>query len=62
VSGYQLNFGDYQVTTPGDSPFVLVAMNPAALKVRLPDLQLGGIIERPIWPVSMALAAQAKTD
>ena len=29
---------------PGDAPFVLVAMNPAALKVNLPDLQPGGII------------------
>ena len=39
VSGYQLNFGDEDITTPGDNPFVLVAMNPAALKVSLPDLQ-----------------------
>lgn len=44
VSGYQLNFGDQDITTPGDSPYVLVAMNPAALKVSLPDLQPGGII------------------
>jgi 2-oxoglutarate ferredoxin oxidoreductase subunit alpha len=44
VSGYQLNFGDEDVSTAGDAPFVLVAMNPAALKVSLPDLQPGGII------------------
>ena len=44
VSGYQLNFGDEDITTPGDNPFVLVAMNPAALKVSLPDLQAGGIV------------------
>ena len=44
VSGYQLNFGDQEITTPGDSPFVLVAMNPAALKVNLCELQPGGII------------------
>jgi 2-oxoglutarate ferredoxin oxidoreductase subunit alpha len=44
VSGYQLNFGAEDITTPGDHPFVLVAMNPAALKVSLPDLQPGGII------------------
>ena len=44
VSGYQLNFGDQEITTPGDSPFVLVAMNPAALKVNLRELQPGGII------------------
>ena len=44
VSGYQLSFGDHRVTTPGDAPFVLVAMNAAALKVCLPELQKGGII------------------
>jgi 2-oxoglutarate ferredoxin oxidoreductase subunit alpha len=44
VSGYQLNFGDHEITTPGDAPFVLVAMNPAALKVNLPELQSGGIL------------------
>ncbi|NLF71307.1 MAG: 2-oxoacid:acceptor oxidoreductase subunit alpha [Candidatus Anammoximicrobium sp.] len=44
VSGYQLSFGDQRVTTPGDAPFVLVAMNPAALKVCLPELQQGGIV------------------
>jgi len=44
VSGYQLNFGDHEITTPGDAPFVLVAMNPAALKVSLPELQSGGIL------------------
>lgn len=44
VSGFQLNFADHEVRTPGDSPFVLIAMNPAALKVSLPDLQPGGIL------------------
>lgn len=44
VSGYQLNFGDYEITTPGDEPFILVAMNPAALKVNLPELQDRGIV------------------
>jgi len=44
VSGYQLNFGSDAVTTPGDAPYVLVAMNPAALKVNLPELQRGGIV------------------
>ncbi len=44
VSGYQLSFGDQHVTTPGDAPFVLVAMNPAALKVCLSEVQKGGII------------------
>ncbi len=44
VSGFQISFGDQDVRTPGDSPFVLIAMNPAALKVNLPELQPGGII------------------
>ncbi len=44
VSGFQVSFGDEEVRTPGDAPYVLVAMNPAALKVNLPDLQPGGII------------------
>jgi len=44
VSGYQMNFGDEDITTPGDQPFVLVAMNPAALKVCLPEVEPGGIL------------------
>lgn len=44
VSGYQLNFADEEVSTPGDAPYVLVAMNPAALEVNLRDVQTGGII------------------
>ena len=38
VSGYQLNFSHREVFTPGDSPDVLVAMNPAALKANIEDL------------------------
>jgi 2-oxoglutarate/2-oxoacid ferredoxin oxidoreductase subunit alpha len=44
VSGYQLHFADEEVTTPGDEPYVLVAMNPAALRVNLPDVRSGGIL------------------
>ncbi|RME92330.1 MAG: 2-oxoacid:acceptor oxidoreductase subunit alpha, partial [Verrucomicrobia bacterium] len=44
VSAYQLNFADEEVSTPGDAPYVLVAMNPAALKVNLGIVQKGGII------------------
>jgi 2-oxoglutarate ferredoxin oxidoreductase subunit alpha len=44
VSGFQLTFADHMVHTPGDSPYVLVAMNPAALKVNMADLQPGGVI------------------
>src|SRR5574342_1137842 len=44
VSGFQLNFSSHDIRTPGDQPNVLVAMNPAALKVNLPDLDEGGTI------------------
>ncbi len=44
VSGFQLNFSSYEIMTPGDAPDVLVAMNPAALKVNLNDLVPGGLI------------------
>jgi 2-oxoglutarate ferredoxin oxidoreductase subunit alpha len=44
VSGYQLNFSSREIHTPGDEPNVLVAMNPAALKVNLEDLEPGGIL------------------
>lgn len=44
VSGFQLNFSSFHVMTPGDAPDVLVAMNPAALKVNLKDLVRGGTI------------------
>ena len=60
VSGYQLNFGDEDITTPGDSPFVLVAMNPAALKVSLPDLQPGGILILDLSEFSPANLAKAQ--
>lgn len=39
VSGFQLHFSSSDIHTPGDSPDVLVAMNPAALKVNLADLK-----------------------
>ncbi len=44
VSGFQLNFSSQDIRTPGDEPNVLVAMNPAALKVNLSDLEEGGTI------------------
>ena len=44
VSGFQVHFGAGDVYTPGDSVDALVAMNPAALKVNLPDLRPGGIL------------------
>ncbi len=44
VSGFQLHFADMDVHTPGDSPDVLIAMNPAALKKNLPELKPGATI------------------
>ena len=44
VSGFQVHLAERDIWTPGDSPHVLVAMNPAALKVSLPDLEPGAII------------------
>lgn len=44
VSAFQINFGSRKINTAGDAPDVLVAMNPAALKVNLPKLKLGGLV------------------
>jgi 2-oxoglutarate ferredoxin oxidoreductase subunit alpha len=44
VAGFQVRFGRHQVHTPGDALNALVAMNPAALKMNLPDLEPGGIV------------------
>ena len=44
VSGFQLHFADHHILTPGDTLTVLVAMNPAALKKNLPDLEKGGTL------------------
>ncbi|MFQ5342088.1 MAG: 2-oxoacid:acceptor oxidoreductase subunit alpha [Anaerolineae bacterium] len=44
VSGFQVNFASRDIFTPGDAPQVLVAMNPAALKANLDDLESGGVI------------------
>ena len=44
VSAFQLRFSSYDIHTPGDAPDVLVAMNPAALKVHLKELKKDGIL------------------
>jgi 2-oxoglutarate/2-oxoacid ferredoxin oxidoreductase subunit alpha len=44
VSGFQVHFASSDVYTPGDAVDALVAMNPAALKVNLPDLRKNGIL------------------
>jgi 2-oxoglutarate ferredoxin oxidoreductase subunit alpha len=44
VSAFQVQLSDHDITTPGDSPSVLVAMNPAALKASLSVLDAGGTL------------------
>ena len=44
VSAFQINFGAREIVTAGDAPDVLVAMNPAALKVNFSDVKPGGTI------------------
>ncbi len=44
VSGFQLHFSSSDIHTPGDAPDVLVAMNPAALKINLKDLKPNALI------------------
>ncbi len=44
VSGFQVHFSSSDIHTPGDTPDVLVAMNPAALRKNLVDLKRDGII------------------
>ena len=44
VSSFQLQFGNKNIYTPGDDLDVLVAMNPAALKVHLKDLRENGSV------------------
>ena len=44
VSAFQINFGARDIKTSGDALDMLVAMNPAALKVELMGLRAGGIV------------------
>jgi 2-oxoglutarate ferredoxin oxidoreductase subunit alpha len=44
VSAFQINFGSTAIDTAGDQPDVLVAMNPAALKVNAPQVREGGLL------------------
>ncbi|MBC8291074.1 MAG: 2-oxoacid:acceptor oxidoreductase subunit alpha, partial [Planctomycetes bacterium] len=44
VSGYQLCFSNHDIFTPGDAVDTLIAMNPAALKTNVADLQRGGTL------------------
>jgi 2-oxoglutarate/2-oxoacid ferredoxin oxidoreductase subunit alpha len=44
VSAFQIHFASRDILTPGGQPNVLVAMNPAALKANLSELERGGIV------------------
>ncbi len=44
VSGFQIHFGGTEIYTPGDKVDALFAMNPAAMKVNLGDLEKGGLL------------------
>ena len=44
VSAFQVRFSSKDIHTPGDAPDVLVAMNPAALKVNLADVKPNGVV------------------
>ena len=44
VSAFQVHISDHDISTPGDSPNVLVAMNPAALRANVAGLPQGATI------------------
>ena len=62
VSGFQISFSSSEIHTPGDSPDVLVAMNPAALRANLGDVPAGGALvvnEDAFTPSNLAKAGYA---
>ena len=59
VSGFQIHIGRIDINTPGDIADVLVAMNPAALKVHQKEVAPGGTIicnENAFTPKNLKLA------
>jgi 2-oxoglutarate ferredoxin oxidoreductase subunit alpha len=44
VSAFQVHISDHDILTAGDSPSVLVAMNPAALRANISDVSRGGTL------------------
>ncbi len=62
VSSFQIQFSDAVIFTPGDIADVLVAMNPAALKVNMKHIKKGGLIvvnEDAFGPDDLSRAAYA---
>lgn len=62
VSAFQINFGSTAIETAGDAPDVLVAMNPAALKVNVTALKPGGLIIADTGEFSQRNLDKAKYD
>ncbi|MGD9810544.1 MAG: 2-oxoacid:acceptor oxidoreductase subunit alpha [Sphingobium sp.] len=62
VSAFQINFGSSDITTAGDAPDVLIAMNPAALKTNVKDLKEGGLIIADTGEFSDRNLAKAKYE
>ncbi|MBB6430925.1 2-oxoacid:acceptor oxidoreductase subunit alpha [Algisphaera agarilytica] len=44
VSGFQINFASENIYTPGDIVHALIAMNPAAFKAHIHDVEPGGYV------------------
>ncbi|HET7486598.1 MAG TPA: 2-oxoacid:acceptor oxidoreductase subunit alpha [Acidimicrobiales bacterium] len=44
VSAFQISISDHDISTPGDAPNVLVAMNPAALRANIGDAAPGSTL------------------
>jgi 2-oxoglutarate/2-oxoacid ferredoxin oxidoreductase subunit alpha len=44
VSAFQVHISDHEITTPGDAPTVLVAMNPAALRSQIDRIASGATV------------------
>lgn len=44
VSGFQINFSNHEIYTPGDLCHALVALNPAALRTNVGDVREGGLV------------------
>jgi 2-oxoglutarate ferredoxin oxidoreductase subunit alpha len=62
VSAFQINFGSSEITTAGDAPDVLVAMNPAALKTNVQALKPGGLVIADTGEFSKRNLEKAKYD
>ena len=44
VSGFQVQFASHNIHTPGDVVNAMVAMNPAAFKMNIADVEPGGVV------------------